>query len=62
MAVYTDDPIGDYDRYDAEIESNLEKRPTCDICGDHIQEEFYFNILGYKICEECMDTSREYIE
>ena len=46
MAFYrTDDPLYDFDRYDAEQESRLEELPICECCGKPIQQEraVYYN-------------------
>ena len=51
---YTDDPIADYDAYEAECAERLEKRPLCYICGERIQDEYLFEIDGDLICEECL--------
>ena len=50
---YTDNPIADFEAYEYEREKNLSKRPKCDICGEPIQEDYYYEI-GEKICEGCM--------
>ena len=31
----------------------LVKRPICDKCGEHIQDEYYYDIDGEKVCEYC---------
>ncbi len=50
----TDDPVADYERYDADREAELAKLPKCDCCGEPIVEEHFYNIDGTFICEECM--------
>ena len=52
---YTDDPVADFSRHDAEQEAQLKKTPVCCYCDEHVQEEFYFEINGEVICETCMD-------
>lgn len=49
----TDDPFGDWDRYSAERESYTSRLPTCDICGEHI-DEGYDLPGGLRICPECL--------
>ena len=52
---YTDDPIADFDRHDAEQAKQLEKRPVCDHCENHIQDDHYFDINGFKLCPGCLE-------
>jgi formylmethanofuran dehydrogenase subunit E len=52
---YTDDPVLDFERWDAEREARLEQYPTCGDCEEHIQDETAFYINGEWICEDCMD-------
>jgi formylmethanofuran dehydrogenase subunit E len=51
---YSDDPGADYDAFDREQTDWVEARPVCAICGEHIQDEYLFNIDGDLICEECL--------
>lgn len=55
---YTDDPLMDYSRYEADQERQLEQLPVCEDCGEHIQDETAFYINGEWICESCMDSYR----
>ena len=55
---YTDNPIADFLRYDAEQEKQLEKLPRCSECGKHIQSDFAYYINDEWICEDCMDEYR----
>lgn len=52
---YTDDPIADFARYDAEQEEQLEKMPVCCECDNPIQDEYCYEINGEVICETCLD-------
>ena len=52
----TDDPIADYDRYDAEQQRELKRLPRCNHCDCHIRDETAYYIDGEWICEECMDS------
>ena len=52
--MWTDDPIRDFERHDAEQEEWLERLPVCDDCGEHIQDEHYYDINGFKICPDCL--------
>ncbi len=29
--------------------------PQCEYCGEHIQDEFYFEINGEYLCEKCVN-------
>lgn len=51
---YTDDPLADFHRHDAEREEALELLPVCSECMQHIQDEFCFEINDEPICENCM--------
>lgn len=52
--IWTDDPVRDFERYDAEQEAWLRARPTCDACKNHIQEEYYYELEGIRRCGDCM--------
>lgn len=52
---YSDDPIADYNRYEADQEEQLDKLPKCDICGEPIQDDYYYNLNGDIFCKECLD-------
>ena len=61
--MFTDDPIADFDMYDAEYARWLTKRPICSECGEHIQDEYCYSIDGKYICHECLDDEyRVYID
>ena len=51
--IFTDDPIRDFHRHDAEQEEALEKLPVCECCGKPIQQEkaVYYNYQW--CCEDC---------
>lgn len=51
---FSDDPVADYDRHCAEQERKLAKYPKCDNCGEYITDEYFYNIDGTFICEDCM--------
>lgn len=36
------------------LQAELETLPTCDYCGEYIQDDYYYEILGDNICEECL--------
>ena len=51
-----------YDNYDAwkrhddRRESELAKRPKCDECGNHIQDDHYYIVGNQNICPDCLET------
>ena len=55
--IYTGDPAHDFDMWAAEQEKKLERLPVCDMCGNHIQDEYLYN-FGDIVCEDCL---RSYI-
>ena len=55
---YTDDPIADYERYDAEQQAQLDKLPKCCECKEHIQQEDAVCFKGKYICDECLEDLR----
>lgn len=50
---FSNDPISDFHRYEAERQREIEKLPVCCDCGDHIQDDLY-DIDGDLYCEDCM--------
>lgn len=52
--MYTDDPIADAYAYDYEQAKALEKYPTCYCCGEHIVDNYLYDIDGDLVCEECL--------
>mgnify|MGYP002517669099 CR=1 FL=1 len=61
MSYISDNPIADFNRWDAEQEKALESLPKCDICHEPIQEEHYYKIDGKNWCETCVDDCREWV-
>lgn len=55
---YTDNPIADFNSWDAEQNRRLEQLPVCADCEQHIQDETAYYINGEWICESCMDSYR----
>jgi formylmethanofuran dehydrogenase subunit E len=55
-----------YDRwkqYDAEQQEQLDKLPKCEHCEEPIQSNYYFEIEGAIICEDCLnDNFRKDVE
>ena len=56
------DPLDDFNDWDDEQYEWLQSRPVCDLCKDPIQEEFYYDLGGMKICEHCKDEGLVYID
>jgi formylmethanofuran dehydrogenase subunit E len=54
------DPLDDFNRRDAEYAEWLKTLPKCDICGEPIQDEYYYEINGDKICPECLEDFKKY--
>lgn len=54
----TDDPVADFEAWDAMRERRLERFPVCSECGDPIQDDFAFRIDQRWICELCMGQFR----
>lgn len=60
---WTDDPIADFMRWDAEQERKLARRPVCADCDEPIQDEYCYEINGEYICERCLcDLHRKAVE
>ena len=67
MRVYrSDDPAWDAERYTMAQDIQLAKRPKCDCCGNHIQDEEALHYVTSKIdiwlCLECIEDNTELIE
>lgn len=60
--MYSNNPIADYDAYDLKCEMWLAKRPTCCLCGEHIQDETAFMLGDDIYCENCIEGFRFYID
>lgn len=57
MYIKTDDPVADYERYDAELEQERELLPECSGCGEKIEDDFCYEINDEIICEECLERN-----
>lgn len=59
---YTDDPVRDFARHDAQQARQEERLPHCDYCGEVIYEKYY-EINGKIVCEDCLeDLFAQYVE
>ena len=47
---------------DLKAEELLMQRPVCDECGNHIQDEYYFQLGDKKICPKCIEDFLVYID
>ena len=56
MWFITDDPVRDAAAYDMERQKELDKLPTCDICGEPITGDFLYDIDGVLYCEDCLNS------
>jgi formylmethanofuran dehydrogenase subunit E len=54
---YSDNPIADFDRYEADRERALSKLPHCCNCGEAIQDEYLYDIDGNLFCEDCLKSN-----
>lgn len=43
--------------YDADQCRALEKLPVCSECGETVQDEYYYEINGEVVCQECLDNN-----
>ena len=55
--LYTDDPLADFARHDAEQQAQLDKLPVCCECDEPIQDEHCFEINDEYICEKCLNDN-----
>jgi hypothetical protein len=57
MALYgfTDNPVADANRHDAECERAASKLPRCDYCKKRIDDDEYYDIYGEIVCYECLN-------
>ena len=58
-----DNPIADFNRWDAEQTKRLNLLPWCDDCNEPIQDDKCYQIGGEILCEDCMkDRYERYTE
>lgn len=55
---WTDDPVADFERHDREQARWLNSLPTCQRCGDAIQQERAVCIDDFWYCDECLEHYR----
>lgn len=54
MYFRTDDPLRDFDRYDALMAAREAQLPQCERCGEPVDDDIYFEIDNEILCEKCM--------
>lgn len=59
MMYKTDNPVWDAERYMQECEESLNHLPTCENCGESIQQEDAVHIDGYWYCDDCLKSFRK---
>ena len=60
--IWTDDPLADFFRCEAEQQKELNRLPKCDWCGEPIQDEHFYLIKGDKICLDCLCDCKYYTD
>ena len=58
----TDDAIRDAEAWITEQDRKLAKLPKCDYCGEPIQDDYYFDIMGDRVCESCVENMKRRTE
>ena len=58
----SDDPARDAERYMDYLDQRLARRPVCDCCGEHIQDDQALHYKGLWLCLGCIEDNTEYIE
>ncbi|MBO5463753.1 MAG: hypothetical protein J6A49_10630 [Clostridia bacterium] len=58
----TDNPVADFERYDAVQERAKEKLPRCSECGEPIQDDFFYDFDCYFYCADCVSNHRKSTE
>ena len=58
----SDDPARDAERYIADLDKKLAKRPKCDYCREHIQDDTALRYGSIWLCHSCVGALTEYIE
>jgi hypothetical protein len=55
--MFTDDPLKDFDRHDAEEQEWLDKLPKCAYCGEPIQDEECYVFDGDIFHIQCVNEN-----
>lgn len=59
---WTNDPVADAARHDAQQAAELDKLPKCDDCGEPIQDDNFYLIMGCKFCPDCLEKCKKWTE
>ena len=51
------DAYDDFVEYDKRQEAELKMRPVCDYCGEHIQDDWCYEIGNEIICKDCLESN-----
>lgn len=51
----TDNPLSDFNRWDAAQQKKLSRLPVCEYCGEPIQDEHFYLVNGEAICQDCLE-------
>ena len=58
--MWSDDPLKDFERWDAAREEELESLPHCVCCGEPIQQDTAVFLDNEWYCDECLKSFRRY--
>lgn len=50
----SDDPIADFNAWDDDQQTMLDRLPKCSYCEEPIQDDYCYEINDELICEECL--------
>lgn len=53
---HTDDPIADFNRWDAERAEKESRLPLCCYCDQRVQDDYFYLINDEVVCEECLNN------
>ena len=56
MFFKTDDPLADFDRWDAEQAREFERLPICENCGERVTDDHFYMINDEVICPGCLES------
>lgn len=63
LGIYRSADLGaDINGWLKEQDDWLAKRPVCDDCDHHIQDDHYFEINGNIICPDCIEAYRKEVD
>ena len=54
--MWTNDPLADFARHEAQQQKKLDKLPHCSECGEPIQDEYLYEFCGDLMCQECLES------